>query len=708
MDITSGSNDLNKDSVYKVGIFALNKGVQLEGSHNGSVVISNVNSGATVTSVGKTGYSVDNSFFMGNDDSNMSPNSSSIKNNFIANNTNVDLRFVTKSGVFVPSNITLFNNDGIVLSGSANSISAFGSDDATIWNSLNVMSINDTQLDVFDCADVTSMGATTVRMNSGVWVLSANDYNVCLQDQNNVGSIANQYMNAGVRAYNNNIPPLVVEYFNNFYATNLYIDISQSQESVYLNNRGEYNPGSGFGPQTLLVSDSNQSLYANNYITYISQSTETELIGNKYTTIGKANDSTFINNNGNSVDIGVTIRPLVTSSNQSTFINNSFGNRYTNVSQSVILNNYQILSSGSIVKSLIANNTETQVIGTIPTSFSGSHTYATFLGNTDIRVRNNTTNVLIATTEDCEFRGVLDNSAIINDVESSYSGSTVTNLSVLGGLSNKITGSSNSAYLNNALITVRGGSSILASNNTFSTLASSTNAAYINNTTLNTSGSYTNVAYLNNFTFTTSGSNATKNTFINNSGSIIDIGSNNTVINARGSGYDIGSNKTMLGTNWLSGYQFWYSDYNLTEAAPAIIMGNSEATLYQNVPAQAHTSGGLYTGKQFHYGSQYHGYEYIVGTSGSTNTVRAVSNTILLDWFSTAGTSIVNLPLATDHDGMRIWFKATGNISTTKIMRLTATGGERIDAGTTYDVKTGYQGMIIQAMDGQWWIMSEQ
>jgi hypothetical protein len=263
--------------------------------------------------------------------------------------------------------------------------------------------------------------------------------------------------------------------------------------------------------------------------------------------------------------------------------------------------------------------------------------------------------------------------------------------------------------MNNYAVTVSGdGNHSAFLNNSSSLIRTGDNNTFLNNNRFSNSGSHNYTTYINNYLLQVTGSTANRNTIINSSGSIIDIGSGNTIINARGEAYDIGSNKTMLGTNWLSGYQFWYSDFSLAEAAPAIIMGNSEATLYQNVPAQTHTSGGLFTGKQFHYGGQYHGYEYLVGTSGSTNNVKVTANTILLDWFSTAGTSIVNLPLATDHDGMRIWFKSTGNISATKIMRLTATGGERIDAGTTYDMKTGYQGMIIQAMDGQWWIMSEQ
>jgi len=766
MDIVSGSNTLNNDSVEKTGIFALNKGVILEGAHSGSVVIANVNSGSLITTIGKTGYSVDNSFFMGNDDSNMSPNSSSIENNFIANNTDVDLRFVTKSGVFTPSNITLFNNNGIVLSGSANSISAFGSDDATIWQSLNVMSINDTGLEVLDCADVTSMGATDVKMRSGVWILSANDYNVYLNEQNNIGSIANQYINVGTTG---------TEYFNNFYATNLYVDVYKSQESVYLNNRGVFNPGTGYGPQTLLTEDSNQSAFINNNRLYISQSTETELIGNKYMNVRSATDSTFINNNGNSVvdELSITITTLATSSRQSTFINNSIGSRFSNVTQSIIFNNHQINSSGSVIKTLIGNNVDTTVLGVSPFFIRGNHNLSTILGNTDIKVNRDTTNTLILNTEDCEFRASLDNSAIINDADSSYSGSSVSGLNVLGGLSNKVTGSSTSTLINNTLCTIRGGTGILLANNTFSTLADSSTTTYINNSSLNTSGSISatsfinnpsltfsgssvdksfigsstntitlsgtnntilnnsgssnykgdynsflnnslvgnsgsisNSTFVNNHRFSISSSTANRNTFINNSGSLDSVGSGNTIINLRGNNHEIGGNKTIIGYNGTNN-QLSYSNYSLDENSYATFAGTPDISIYNNGPATSVVSESLFTGRQFHYGAQFHGYEFVVGASGSTNTLSAKSaNTVLLDWFSTAGTSTLNLPLASDNDGRRIYFKANGNISATKVIRLATTGGERIDANLTYDINRAYQANTLMAMDGQWWLIA--
>lgn len=715
MDISSGSNNLNKDSVYKVGIFALNDGIELEGSHNGSVVIANVNSGSNVTSIGKTGYSVDNSFFMGNDKSNLSPNSSSISNFFVVNNSQANITQYTQSQEL--GRMTIMGNDGVSIKGRVfqsaliNNYGASMDTEASAFPFLNTMVGNFIGL-AYAPSQTTIIGNDDIIVSSSATSTVMGNVSSVIRDISFNTLIGNSMNFGPTTGYNNNAANLV--------ANNTSIAVPSADYSVILNNHLDwefFTPGLPYD-YPRLVSSSQYSALINNHNFYTTQSSYSNVIGNDELHLngGKLNNTLFIGNKNvtgsgivdyyNTAVINTSNTRFTGSSAQSyddTLIINSEGNTYRGAYfKHTSLNDSSILWEGG--------TQTTTTIGNYLTTISGSNSYGLVSSNVLSNLKGGTANIIVSnyfsTLANSTYSTYLNNTTFVTSGSISY-----TNFQHNNSLTVSASSVSYNLIANNNSHTLDlGGNYNVILNNSAASRSRfrGNNNLIANNSNLSTSGSFNNTAFINNFSSSITGSTSNRNTFINISSSIIDIGSGNTMINTRGEAYDIGSNKTMLGTNWLSGYNFWYSDFSLAETAPAIFIGNSEATLYQNVPAQAHTSGGLFTGKQFHYGGQYHGYEYIVGTSGSTNTVKTSANTILLDWFSTAGTSIVNLPLAFDHDGMRIWFKATGNISATKIMRLTATGGERIDAGTTYDMKTGYQGMIIQAMDGQWWIMSEQ
>lgn len=664
MDIVSGSNNLNSDNVEKTGIFALNKGIVLEGAHSGSVVIANVNTGTNITSIGKTGYSVDNSFFMGNDNSTISP-SANIINFFAFNNTELNLNDFDPASVQSAKNLLLANNNDTYISGGFGSTVIFNDSQGeyknnnSSQNSAGIISVNNTQLKTQGPAsDLMAVNGGLCEITGSVTRLfSANDYSTCFNRPYVFSSFNNSNTNIGIGR--TAIDFTYGQY--GLFANNSKINIVDYSYSTFINNKGYQ--FSAF-PRTI-VSKSNDSIYINNENVFVSTSLQSEVIGNKAVGIDKDFDYSILFNNHNTT---ATPARLAKSSNYSAWINNNINTSSAafETVYSTLINNSNVVYTGNdstkLQYSLVANNSSSN-INLITDTYNGE----TLKGHSNMFLNNINSNV----------KGTFVRSNIQNNV--SFSG---------GELRVK-----DSTFLNTVNFNVPRTASFSAS-------------VVIGDTSTSYTGSYQNTAFLNNHKFTATGSNIDRSTFINNSGSLDSVGSGNTIINLRGNNHEIGSNKTVIGFNGTNN-QLSYTNYSLDENTYATFIGTPDISVYNNGPAISVSSESLYTGKQFHYGPQYHGYEFVVGASGSTNTLSAKSaNTVLVDWFSTAGTSVLNLPLASDHDGRRIYFKATGNISATKVVRLTATGGERIDANTTFDINRTYQATTIMAMDGQWWLIA--
>jgi len=664
MDIVSGSNTLNNDSVEKTGIFALNKGIVLEGAHSGSVVIANVNTGTNITSIGKTGYSVDNSFFMGNDNSTISP-SANIINFFAFNNTELNLNDFDPASVQSAKNLLLANNNDTYISGGFGSTVIFNDSQGeyrnnnSSQNSAGIISVNNTQLKTQGPAsDLMAVNGGLCEITGSVTRLfSANDYSTCFNRPYVFSSFNNSNTNIGMGR--TAIDFTYGQY--GLFANNSKINIVDYSYSTFINNKGYQ--FSAF-PRTI-VSKSNDSIYINNENVFVSTSLQSEVIGNKAVGIDKDFDYSILFNNHNTT---ATPARLAKSSNYSAWINNNINTSSAafETEYSTLINNSNVVYTGNdstkLQYSLVANNSSSN-INLITDTYNGE----TLKGYSNMFLNNINSNI----------KGTFVRSNIQNNV--SFSG---------GELRVK-----DSTFLNTVNFNVPRTASFSAS-------------VVIGDTSTSYTGSYQNTAFLNNHKFTATGSNIDRSTFINNSGSLDSVGSGNTIINLRGNNHVIGGNKTIIGYNGTNN-QLSYSNYSLDENTYATFVGTPDISIYNNGPAISVSSESLYTGKQFHYGPQYHGYEFVVGASGSTNTLSAKSaNTVLLDWFSTAGTSTLNLPLASDHDGRRIYFKATGNISATKTIRLATTGGERIDANLTYDINRAYQANTLMAMDGQWWLIA--
>lgn len=696
MDISSGSNNLNKDSVYKVGIFALNKGVQLEGSHNGSVVIANINSGSNVTSIGKTGYSVDNSFFMGNDDCNLSA-TSSIESMFVLNNGNLNLtKFTNPTVDGVQGRIAFFNNETLSIDGGlpcSMFVNTVGGNhypiSATTINSIRRFHVNDRNLTTYSGLDrgfTANTNDTTIRESQFGVVI--NDSDVILNGGLFVTNFNNQYSEFG-RGRTDSPYNLSLTQESSF-INNWGVDIRYYDRTVLINNR---NLQAGSAGAFIISSSAASSLIGNANVGF-GQTTRVSALGNRVMSVPvTSSDSVFINND-NSVTGNQSESPikLVNGSLNSAFINNRNTTGEAIPTRSIFLGNENLNFTGSQLNNAFLNNVRFRLTSSVATTSTYINNTGSIFSNGDYvaYINNRGNNTLkgsynfIANNNNVTVNGENTQMVYLNNTSCSVD---VDDAIVMNNYAVTVSGDGNhSAFLNNSSSLIRTGD-----NNTF-----------LNNNRFSNSGSHNYATYINNYLLQVTGSTADRNTIINSSGSISGIGSGNTIINLRRNNHIIGSNKTIIG--FASG-TFDYSSYYLNEDGNATIVGTPIITDYVNQPNNADVEYGLITGKQFHYGPQYHGYKFLVGTAGGTLTVDAKANTYLLSWFSTAGTATVNLPLASSLDGIRIIFKGDNSISATKIMRLTATGGETIDGAATYDLNLAYEKVTIMAMDGVWYII---
>ena len=227
----------------------------------------------------------------------------------------------------------------------------------------------------------------------------------------------------------------------------------------------------------------------------------------------------------------------------------------------------------------------------------------------------------------------------------------------------------------------------------------------VKNTTLSgsTTTAYDRLTLLNIEACTFTGSHIDSIYANNTNADFREAGSNNIIMGVNYGDYNIGDNKIILGWPGIL-RNFDYQDFNLSSTDYSTILGSPDKNNYGNGPIMETIS--VITGHQYHYGAQYHGFDKVVGSAGGSSTLDSSANTIMLDWFSTAGTHTLTLPDAVDVDGRVVVFKANGNISATKIIQLTIDGVQRIDANTTYNIDAAYETVTIMAMDGQWWIIN--
>jgi len=225
----------------------------------------------------------------------------------------------------------------------------------------------------------------------------------------------------------------------------------------------------------------------------------------------------------------------------------------------------------------------------------------------------------------------------------------------------------------------------------------------VKNTTLSgsTTTAYDRLTLLNIDACTFTGSHIDSIYANNTIANFREAGSNNIIMGVNYGDYNIGDNKIILGWPGIL-RNFDYQDFNLSSTDYSTILGSPNKNDYGNGPVMEVLS--VITGHQYHYGAQYHGFDKLVGSAGGSSTLDSSVNTLLLDWFSTAGTYDIDLPDPTDYDGRVVVFKANGNISATKIIRLDGVAF-RIDANFTYSINAAYMVVKIMAMDGQWWII---
>lgn len=72
------------------------------------------------------------------------------------------------------------------------------------------------------------------------------------------------------------------------------------------------------------------------------------------------------------------------------------------------------------------------------------------------------------------------------------------------------------------------------------------------------------------------------------------------------------------------------------------------------------------------------------------------------------GTSTINLPSATDNQGRLLRFKSDGSISSNHAIDLVPQSGETIDGGTDFVFSRDYDGVMILAHNGDWYIIQRK
>ena len=724
IDIVSGSNNLNSDNVEKTGIFALNNGVVLAGAHSGSFIVANVSSGSSVTTIGKNGYSVDNSFFIGNDDCDLNP-TSSISNFFVANNSKLNIiGYQTSSTSALNPSITIFNNSDTVIKqriaqsfiASNDRFQLIGGGEGSSFNASYQSAYFNNYFGTHTQGDIwtTSIGNNDFIISGTQQCFIAGNANSSIKYPLFCTIMGNIISLNATSPFNNR---------NNSVIGNSNIRTDKIDYSTLLGNSdtcispcipgaGTINYGSNYATglyRTIAVTSSYATFIGNNQFrgntvfrsliagnhscSFVQVEFNNSAVINNENITGSVNTGAYIHNNTllannkdsiyrGAFDSFTSINDDNTSYNNSTLLPNI---------NTIGLNNSDCTFNEYNIGSFIAGNIFTETSGgTGNLHFNNYYsnlvagTYNTFLNNFELLTSGSNSNVVVANSNFLTLSGSITSGIFIND----------------RGIRD-LKGGEYNIFLNNTGSVTLNGKYNNYSNNSGNITLSGSNNAILNNTGLLSSGSTNNSSYINNNQFTVSGS-VVKNTFINNSGSVGSVGTHNTLIGVRGTNHVIGTNKAIFG--FTSG-TFDYNGVALAEAAPAVIVGSFEPTLYVNQPNTANVEHGLFTGKQLHYGAQYHAYQFLVGSAGATVTVTVDANTYLLDWFSTAGTATVNLPIASDVDGMRLYFKANNTISSTKVMRLTTTGGETIDGAATLDINTAYEKVVLMAMDSNWWIL---
>ena len=72
------------------------------------------------------------------------------------------------------------------------------------------------------------------------------------------------------------------------------------------------------------------------------------------------------------------------------------------------------------------------------------------------------------------------------------------------------------------------------------------------------------------------------------------------------------------------------------------------------------------------------------------------------------GTSTINLPAAADHQGRLLRFKSDGTISSNHEIRLVPDGGDTIDGSGEFSFSRDYDGVMIMAHNGEWFIVQRK
>ena len=386
-------------------------------------------------------------------------------------------------------------------------------------------------------------------------------------------------------------------------------------------------------------------------------------------------------------------------SSNETYIANSdsnfTGSSNFNFIASNVLSYFRSLGGSSIL-----SNTHVTTINSINNSLIGEN-YVTNLGKTDnsIILGNNTT---------FDASGIVAPGSTYPLLYSTSSFSVLIN-----NRNSNVTSSVDSVMINNQALNHRRTSTRTAFINTFSASvlldgisSGNTDSNYIGVRGTILSGSnntYDRLTLLNieNCRFT--GSHV-DSTFINNVEAKFqdDGGTNNIVMGAAYGSYNLGNNKIIIGWPGIL-RNFDYQDYNLAQNDYSVFLGWPNKADYGNGPVMPAVS--VITGNQYHYGTQHHGFDKLIGSAGGSSTLGNEVNTLFLDWFSTAGTYDIDLPDPVDHDGRVVVFKANSAISATKIIRLDAGAGNLIDGAQTYSINAAYAKVKIMAADGQWWII---
>jgi len=77
-------------------------------------------------------------------------------------------------------------------------------------------------------------------------------------------------------------------------------------------------------------------------------------------------------------------------------------------------------------------------------------------------------------------------------------------------------------------------------------------------------------------------------------------------------------------------------------------------------------------------------------------------------WSGSTGTARINLPSATHNQGRLLRFKSDGTIGSTTSIDLVPQSGELIDGESDFAFNRDYDGVMILAHNGDWYIIQRK